>query len=202
MSRKQNRAFKRGEGHRDRRLFVIVAEGQREDHYFEWFHERNQRIIIHLVPRDANKSAPTHFIERLTTYLNQEDIKETAGDSIWFVLDVDKWKREHIDDLIMASKQAPNWHIAISNPCFEVWLNLHTAPVADNGEDCNALKAMLNKRMRGGFHPNAFCPLIEVAIRHAQEADTHPTQVYPDRMQTKVYLLASAMKALLGKNWH
>lgn len=45
MPRQQtNRAYKRGEAHRDALLFVIVAEGEREDRYFGWFDQKSQRI--------------------------------------------------------------------------------------------------------------------------------------------------------------
>lgn len=199
--RNTNRSYKRGEAHRDARLFIIVTEGEREDRYFGWFDRKSQRIQVQLVPRQGQASAPKHFLARLSQYLDEGGRDPEMEDSIWFVLDVDTWTRESIDELVVTCSQAPNWHLAISNPCFEVWLNLHKGPVPDNGENCDALKTMLNGRIRGGFHPNTICPLIEDAIRYAQEADTHPAQVYPDRMQTKVYLLASAMRAVLGQNW-
>lgn len=200
--RNTNRAYKRGEAHRDARLFIIVTEGEREDRYFGWFDRKSQRIQVQLVPRQGQASAPKHFLNRLSQYLDENGADTKMEDSIWFVLDVDAWSRESIDELVVACNQASNWHIAISNPCFEVWLNLHKGPLPDNVEDCDALKTMLGDRIRGGFHPNTICPLIEDAIKYAQEADTHPGQDYPDRMQTKVYLLASAMRALLGQNWH
>jgi hypothetical protein len=199
--RNTNRAYKRGEAHRDARLFIIVTEGEREDRYFGWFDRKSQRIRVQLVPRHEQASASKHFLNRLRQFLDGEDINTQIGDSVWFVLDVDNWTRESIDELIIACNQNNNWHMAISNPCFEVWLNLHKGPLPDNEEDCDALKTMLNTRHRGGFLPNTICPLLEDAIKYAQEADTHPEQVYPDKMQTKVYLLAAAMKAVLGQNW-
>ncbi len=35
--RRKNRSYKKGGRHRDARLFVIVAEGEREDAYFRYF---------------------------------------------------------------------------------------------------------------------------------------------------------------------
>ncbi|HLP95100.1 MAG TPA: RloB family protein [Saprospiraceae bacterium] len=196
-----NRAYKRGEAHRDARLFIIVTEGEREDKYFGWFDRKNQRIRVQLVPRQEQASAPKHFLNRLHQFLDTEGIDPQIGDNVWFVLDVDKWTRESIDALIIACEQNNQWHIAISNPCFEVWLNLHHGPLPGGDLDCNALKTMLNTRHRGGFHPDTICPLLDDAIRYAQEADTHPEQMFPGRMQTKVHSLAVAMSAVLGQNW-
>lgn len=200
MPHKLNRAFKRGEGHRDLKLFVIVAEGHREDRYFAWFNERNQRIRVQIVPREENKSAPNHFLERLGNFLDREEITPAAGDSVWFVLDVDSWKREHIEELIQHCEQYENFQIAISNPCFEVWLNFHAGPLPEGIRNCHELKTELPNRIPGGFHPDTLCPLIETAIHYAQQADTHPTQNFPDQMQTKVHRLASQIQELMGKN--
>lgn len=196
-----NRSYKRGESHRDARLFVIVTEGEREDKYFGWFDKKNQRIRVQMVSRDRQASAPKHFLERLNKYLDNVDTQLQSGDSIWFVLDVDTWTRASIDELIVLCEQTDNWHIAISNPCFEVWLNLHTGPLPNNGEGCNELKTLLNSRIKGGFHPNTICPLIDQAIGHARTSDSHPAQNFPDRMQTKVYRLAEAMLVVLGQQW-
>lgn len=70
--RNTNRAYKRGEPHRDMRLFVIVAEGEREDEYFSWFDQRNSRIRVQIVPREGHASAPNHFIKRLETFFRPE----------------------------------------------------------------------------------------------------------------------------------
>lgn len=156
--RNSNRAYKRGEAHRDARLFIIVTEGQREDRYFGWFDRKSQRIQVQLVPRHGQASAPKHFLARLGQYLDKDGKDPKMEDSVWFVLDIDAWTRESIDELMIACAQTPNWHIAISNPCFEVWLNLHTGPVPDNGEDCDALKTMLGSRIRAGSIRTPFAP--------------------------------------------
>lgn len=194
-----NRPYKRGEPHRDARLFIIVTEGEREDCYFGWFDQKSQRIRVQLVPREGKASAPKHFLTRLQKFLDNNGSQ--IDDSIWFVLDIDAWTRDSINELIGFCEQTPNWHIAISNPCFEVWLNMHTGPLQEKMEDCASLKTLLNTRIRGGFHPDTICPMIEDAIEYAKAADVHPTKDYPGQLQTKVYRLAAAMLELLGRNW-
>lgn len=113
---RKNRAYKKGEPHRDARLFVIVAEGEREDNYFSWFHQRNQRIQIRIVPREENRSAPAFFLERVKEYIEEGGWSEKEGDRLWFVLDVDRWSRRTIEDLRIACEQHSNWYLGISNP--------------------------------------------------------------------------------------
>lgn len=193
----KNRAYKRGEPHRDARLFIIVAEGEREDAYFSWFDRKSQRIKVQMVPRENQASAPKHFLKRLEQYLDENNIQD--GDSIWFVLDVDRWERPSIDVLIDHCNSHPERHVAISNPCFEVWLNQHTGPIDNRTLDCDALKTMLGQRIRGGFHPDRICPMISDAVKWAEQADALPGQDYPDFMCTKVYRLAKGMSDVLGK---
>ena len=197
--RNTNRAYKRGEPHRDARLFIVVAEGEREDVYFSWFDQKSQRIKVQMVPRENQASAPKHFLKRLEQYLDENNIQD--GDSIWFVLDVDRWERSSIDILIQHCNSHPEHHVAISNPCFKVWLNQHAGSIEDRTLNCDALKTILGQRIRGGFHPNRVCPMISQAIVYAEKADDHPDQDYPDVMCTKVYRLAKSMLAVLGNNW-
>jgi hypothetical protein len=197
-----NRKYKKGEPHRDSRLFVIVAEGEREDEYFSFFHEKNQRVRIQIVPREGNASAPKHFLERVKTIQQQKLWIPKENDALWFVLDVDKWKMEHIDELIQLCKQKKNWNIAISNPCFEVWLLFH---IIDNLVNCEyPLKTELDiqSKLLGyrGYSASVFCPKIEQALENARQNDDN-NHSFPSEKQTKLYLLAEQLLEKLGKNW-
>lgn len=199
---KPNRSYKKGGAHRDARTFIIIAEGEREDSYFAFFNEINQRIRIHIVPREANNSAPSHFLHRLARFEESEEYSKKDNDLLWFVLDVDRWERAQIDELIEACKNEEHWNIAISNPCFEVWLHYHfDAPLVDIGENCAALKQTLPNKIAGGYNRNAVCLLIEKAMVNAKNGDTHPKHDFPERMQTKLYKLAQQMIELMGNNW-
>lgn len=193
-----NRSYKKGAPHRDSRLFIIVAEGEREDAYFQYFHLKNQRIRISIVPREGNASAPKHFLTRLEKFEKEGLWSPKDNDSLWFVLDVDAWKREHIDELMAACEQDKNWNIAISNPSFEVWLLFH---LMDNLEELSPnLKHELHLKAKN-YKPELFCPKIDKAIQNAKENDTTPSYIFPNLNQTKVYLLAEQLMEKLGVNW-
>lgn len=199
---KKNRAYKKGAPHRDARLFVIVAEGKREDEYFSWFNEKNQRIKVSIIPREQNRSAPTHFLSRVGSFIEAGGWNPEDDDQLWFVLDVDKWQREEIENLRIACESNPNWRIAISNPCFEVWLLFHIRKsIPDNGEGCGSLKQMLHRNAPGGYDKDAFCEKIELAVQNSRAADNNPRGHFPDRMMTKLYQLAEEIIPILGTNW-
>jgi len=199
--RNQNRAYKRGSPHRDARLFIIVAEGEREDAYFNWFNERNQRILIHMVPREGKASAPKHFLGRLEKFLLETDVQPGSDDSVWFVLDVDRWPRNAIDGLINACEQASNWQITLSNPCFEVWLHCHHSKPPEGLQTCKDYKSVVNTLFPGGFRLENACLLIDQAVVNSRDMDTMPLQAFPGKGQTKVYKLAEEMLKMLGQNW-
>jgi len=200
--RRKNRNYKKGGRHRDARLFVIVAEGEREDAYFRYFNEINQRILVQIVPRVANQSAPKLFLERIEQFIKEDGWTPKENDVLWFVLDVDRWKRASIEDLRIACQQNKNWYLGISNPCFEVWLLLHFMEIlVDNGEKCKDLKYLLNQKTKSNQELKRYASLLNVATENAAKADTSPNQQYPDRMQTKLYLLAKQMMEVLGKSF-
>jgi RloB-like protein len=196
-----DRNYKKGSPHRDSRLFVIVAEGEREDEYFRYFHEQNQRVQIKIVPREGQSSAPKLFLNRLNKYQEDGLWSPQDNDVLWFVLDVDRWEREHIQELIDACERDKQWYIAISNPCFEVWLLYH---IEDNLETIgDNLKHELHLRTQatGKGIPFNFCPKIAIGAANAKKNDSSPSQTFPNHKQTKVYQLAEQLLEKLGKNW-
>ena len=198
-----SRNYKKNLPHRDSRYFVIVAEGEREDAYFQFFNGKNQRIRIEIVPREDNASAPTHFLNRLAKFKEEAGWNPKNNDVAWFVLDVDKWKQEQIYELIEHCKDNEVVNIAISNPCFEVWLLYHLlddlTDLSDNLKNELHIRAQ-NKGLKG-YHPSTFCLLLETAIQNAKNSDTLPTHEFPNLKQTKVYLLGEQLLEKLGKNW-
>ncbi|WP_185212299.1 RloB family protein [Sphingobacterium mizutaii] len=200
MPRNRNREYKKGQPHRDFRKFVIVAEGQREDDYFSFFGNINQRVVVEIVPREEGKSAAKHLLDRLARY--DDDYGVEPEDFVWFVLDVDRWPRKEIDNLHQHCEQEANWELSVSNPCFEVWLVYHiikTIPVGLN--TARKLKANLPNLVPGGYNRDHFARLIETASQNAENADLYKDHYFPEKSASKVYLLAKTLLSFLGNNW-
>lgn len=200
MRKDRNREYKKGKPHRDFRKFVIVAEGQREDEYFNYFGNLNRRVVVEIVPREAGKSAAKYLLERLAKY--DEDYGVEPEDLVWFVLDVDRWPRKEIDNLQQHSEGNANWSLAISNPCFEIWLHYHVLKsIAIELDSARKLKANLPKLVQGGYNRDYFAKLIETASENAAKADLHREHYFPEKSVSKVYFLADTLLGFLGKNW-
>lgn len=85
--------------------------------------------------------------------MTEEGLNAEDGDSLWCVIDVDKWPIDMIKELGSFCINTPGCHIAISNPCFEVWLLYHK--LTDLKDiDCSKshnVKVALSKLTPGGF---------------------------------------------------
>ncbi|WP_432327509.1 RloB family protein [Mucilaginibacter sp. P25] len=200
MSRKINRGYKKGLPFRDYRKFIIICEGEREDDYFKEFNNINRRIQIHVVERDKGKSAVKYLLNRAANYDEQYGIE--LEDFLWFVLDVDRWPKEQINELFQNCEQKQNWFIAISNPCFEVWLHYHILKLIPAELDSPAkLKNNLSKIIQGGYNVKKVYALIENAILNSKAVDRNEDYYFPEIFVTKIYKLGEMMVAFLGNNW-
>jgi len=200
MGRKKNRAYKKGEPFRDYRKFVIIAEGEREDAYFLQYNYVSSRIEVIIVDRDGGKSAVKYFLERADTYSKKHGLLK--DDFLWFVLDVDRWPRAEIDNLVIACDQNTNWKIAISNPCFEVWLYYHFKDkIPIELSTCKKLKTAVSKLNLEGYNPKTFANEIVMATKNAKANDKHREKYFPDVNNSKLYHLAEEMLKVLGNSW-
>jgi len=94
----------------------------------------------------------------------------SEGDHVWFVIDTDEWD-SHISHLRQNCAGRPNWHVAQSNPCFEVWLYYHL--FSENAasvslSDCTAWKNHVNAQVPGGFNSRKHPIYIADAIKNAE----------------------------------
>ena len=115
---------KEGE-YRDDRLFYIGCDDRyAPDQYFGFF--KMPRIKICMVPAADNLSHAQYVLDKL------KPIKCEDDDEKWMVLDTDHCtKGNHFASYEKALSEARRIgvHIAISCPCFEVWLAFHHSPV-------------------------------------------------------------------------
>ncbi len=56
-------------------------------------------------------------------------------DTLWSVFDVDRWPVKNLS-LVCHQARQKKYSLAISNPCFEVWLCLHLGDLNPNDRTC------------------------------------------------------------------
>ena len=111
------------------KIILIVCEGEKtEPQYFDGFSRacQNPRVEIQLasehgVPKTLVECAKRHKKDR-EAQGNRERDENLAYDSVWCVFDVDD--HPHVADAKQMARDN-DIHLAISNPCYELWLLLH-----------------------------------------------------------------------------
>lgn len=206
----------RREAFRDARLIVIASEGKDTERiYFKALAKEytNPRVHVHILKRsedEKNNSSPEHVLEQLNEYKCQYELE--ADDELWLVTDKDHWTEAMLSRVATECMQDVSMHMALSNPCFELWLLLHLVDVASLTPEeqrlwmenrCKSkssnpyLKVLLRQKM-GSYHESAYDVLtliqhVEVAIERARLLDKNPADRWPQTLGTRVYLLAESV---------
>lgn len=197
---------------RDDRVFVVASEDSyAPKQYFEALRLPRVRVIVLPTPTDTCESAPSHVVDRLR--IAYDDVRNKGqiqeGDEFWVMLDTDHHVNgTHLRGTMTALKEARHkgFELAISNPCFEVWLLLHHVdiPIDTVFEKPADAEAMLRKTL-GSYNKTAIktehFPLSKVrdAIRRARALESNPDDPvghWPSNIGTRVYRL---MEQIMGK---
>jgi len=206
----------RREAFRDARLIVIASEGKdTERMYFKALAKEytNPRVHVHILERsvdEQNNSSPEHVLKQLNDYKSQYELE--ADDELWLVVDKDRWTEAMLSRVATECALEVSMHMALSNPCFELWLLLHLEDAAsltpeeqmlwmkNRRKSKNAdpyLKVRLRQKM-GSYHEAAYdaemlIVHVEEAIARAKVLDKNPSDRWPQTLGTRVYLLAESV---------
>ena len=209
----KNRLFERIEPSRNAKSIFIFCEGiKREKQYFQYFQEIDSRIsvIIHPLRHDDDNS-PRGLLEIAKNgvlhndeYKNPKyDFSQETDDEVWIVIDIDEDKRDsrksQIEEVIGFCKENINWNIALSNPCFEVWLYYHKSkskPIFDEEYPCSHWKNLVNELIPGGFDSRRHPFLINEAITNAKN-NFAEEKGFPKYACTKVFELGESIYSLI-----
>ncbi|WP_321275953.1 RloB family protein [Thiomicrorhabdus indica] len=208
------RDFNRISGVRDPSLIVIAFEGEvTELRYFEGVKDKldeiESKLKIEPLPARKNLSSPKHVLEQMNAYRKKYGIGK--DDELCLVIDRDKQSWEESEIALVAQECAQKEYLlALSNPCFELWLLLHHQDVATQSEELKQrilenrsqfIKSHLSTVM-GGFNTanmniDRFWAQTELAIERARILDVDPSDRWPNGLATRVYLIMEKV----FKNW-
>jgi hypothetical protein len=141
-----------------------------------------------------------HVLERLTQYSSEYQIGQ--NDQLWLVIDKDRWKDERLAQVAAEANQK-GFNLAVSTPCFELWLYLHHSDLPDQRSRMSRQEVERELRtLLGGYNPSnlqvdRFEPYVDEAIRRAKALDTQPEQRWPIQLGTRVYQLVQAIIDLM-----
>ena len=194
--------FIRRTGFRDAKLIVIASEGQKtEKKYFNDLKDTYVRSSLHVevLERSVSASSPSHVLAHLNKFKTK--YKLGRDDELWMVIDVDRWKAQNLSDVAGKCRDKGFW-IAVSNPCFELWMLLHLDEfdLYDYEQKNRLFHNSQNfiereiRRILGSFNKSnpdtsKFLPHIENAVIRAKKLDINPNSRWPNSLGTRVYLL-------------
>lgn len=198
---------------RDAKLIVIATEGmQTEKRYFEELispnYYRNPRVHVEVLQRTTpSASSPDHVLQLLDEFKREYQLR--PEDELWMVVDYDRWGDAKLSSIATQCSQK-KYNLAVSTPCFELWLLLHLRPLDAYSEDeldeirrnikvNNRTKlereilGILGGYNKSNFDPDLFLPHVEYAIERAANLDSHPDHRWPNDVGSRVYRLAQLL---------
>ncbi len=198
---------------RDVAKFVIAVEGAKAERlYFERF--QSPRLYIKTLHPEGvadGASDPLQTLQRLNTYIAENEEDFLPGDSFWLVCDRDEWEASKFHQVMDTAKSSRFKHETIlSNPCFELWLHLHYAEYPEHRRT-RLIESPLKERpkqMKQDLHEASegrgldqcsvadFGSRLQAAIKRARELDESPENPIPDCPSTRLYLLAERLLEL------
>ena len=180
----------------------IFPEGSEDEvNYFIPFELISSRIKVEIDNNVNKEKKDTRSALKWIKHRYEQVYKKidtTVGDSVWFVIDVDKKKWIDIDNFHNCFINEQNTHVIISNPCFEVWLLYHYGVNPDFTKLCEPLKIQFRSIMKENNFPLYYLPRINDAEQLAKECDPNRNYYFPDSdsaCYSKVYKLIEHIKA-------
>jgi len=127
----------------------------------------------------------------------------TKNDIYCLVIDTDKWGLNLIDAVNEAHQR--KYLVALSNPCFEIWLLMHFQDADTILKNAHLLKtkADINAKIHSlniydinitGKNEKDYFPRTDSAVKTAEILDTKPQQRLLQQIGSRVYLLVNILK--------
>lgn len=182
---------------RDAKLVIIATEGQKtEKLYFINFND--SRVRVRILPSVNGRSSPAAVFSALEAFATEYEIAE--GDELWLVVDVDHWVvNGNLQPVARECKQK-KYKIAISNPCFELWLLLHFEEVKDAAIGSGALVKLIKNHVsysKSKLDFDKYVDHVDDAIVRAKKI-TSKSDI-PNNPGTNVFRLVQSLKGLRSR---
>ncbi len=196
---------------KDVRLIVIATEGQEtEPQYFGFLKSwcGTRKLHIEILGTEHGLSSPAHVLDRLVKEIDElrEEYQLDEDDQFWLVIDQDTWKISHdtkdtaITNIAQKAIQK-GFSLALSNPCFELWLYLHNGDVTPGTTYTkNELERMIRDHLTSynssRLVPEHYCGKINEAIVRAEGLHENKKERWPGFTGTHVYMLVEEIRKL------
>ena len=183
---------------------ILCDDSRTAPAYFnELKREVRQSVVLKIVPAKCTASAG-EVIDRAIR--EQEELRDgqkkgETGDSVWALIDLEQEARtrSRAQDEERRAAQA-GIHVALSDPCFEVWTLLHLEDTGEAFQSCNHVLRRLAAAWKSHFNQpfprkaqadySKIIPLRHDAVRRAKRH-----REAPDHSWTEVYALLEEIES-------
>lgn len=187
---------------RDTRLIIIAAEGeQTERQYFESELFGNRRVQVRVLPPVGGRSSPNWVYERLRAFAKQTQLH--SEDQLWLVVDKDRFQDRMLSEVCSRAVRGKRLRVrlAISNPCFELWLYLHYAEWHAGQYSSSRDMKKAHREQLGGYNSSNlnidnYRDRVDLAVQNAQKLDSAPSSRWPQNPGTHIPRLIAAIREL------
>lgn len=178
-------------GRQYRNICWVSTEGQTEMDYLSMDVFKESSLVVKFPPnRHPGQNHPIAVLNRLKQKLKSNDFRK--GDEAWVVVDIDEWDKDEFSELLEWSASDSRYHMAISNPKFELFLVMHY----DSGSGCTTsqkVDASLRNhwpQYKKRIDPNRFSSVeVRSAITYARAKRASCKSLIPDPGMTDMHLL-------------
>jgi len=168
--RRQGKSLKRSVGQRpELRTIVVFTEGKNSEPDYV----NGLRRLPHIAENIALNIEihPEHGVPLTLVQLAAERKKDSEIDECWCIFDVE-WPKHHPnlnEAFSLAQKKGVN--LAVSNPCFEVWLILHLKEHSrfSDTNSAESLSRSLDKRAGKSIEAATYMPQRRIAAKRAKK---------------------------------
>ncbi|MEN6445898.1 MAG: RloB family protein [Candidatus Cloacimonas sp.] len=182
-----------------RRIYIFTEGSKTEPKYFREFiqYYKISQAQVKVIGRETTASSPKSVIEAMDYYKKSNPVK-TKNDIYCMVIDTDRWGKnlkEAVDDA-----HQRRYLVALSNPCFEIWLLMHFQDANTILNNVNLLmtKTEINTQIHSylitGNNEIDYFPRTDSAVETAEKLDPKPQQRLLEQIGSRVYSLMKILQ--------
>lgn len=180
-----------------KRLYVLSTEGaETEPIYFQEFRPgRDGNFRVKILGNPNHKSNPVDVVQRLIEYERRE--RPGGNTEYWAIIDRDAWPEADLHAAYDLARGRKNYHVAMSNPCFELWLWLHlrpNRPFADRHDCQRSLEREWPAFSKNDYPAAELLASINTACERAENTTTSGTD-WLRAQGTEVFKLVRKLSA-------
>jgi len=161
------------------------------------FNTKISQAQVKVIDRESTASSPESVIKEMDYYKKSNPFK-TKNDIYCMVIDTDRWGKnlkEAVDDA-----HQRRYLVALSNPCFEIWLLMHFQDANTILNNANLLmtKTEINTQIHSypitGNNEIDYFPRTDSAVETAEKLDPKPQQRLLEQIGSRVYSLMKILQ--------